>query len=240
MEFEWNDGGWQQKIFNSDFEGPDLWLDVTVPAGVSRVTLYHYIPGDFNGANRRRDFTIRLLKYQEDINAAEHAPPLADSRVMPAQGGAYRTFLVSQGHYWLHIISNYSYGATLQGVFIDRGDASFPASYDSVAETLNGTHYDPPQAGTALQGESGRLRAARALWAALDSRYASSVNMQLPSRILAYRAAIVDRASAGLLADWRWHLHLWTPADVADWDRVMARARKALPATHPSTSEALR
>lgn len=232
--FEWNDGGWQS-AFNADFEGPDLWLDVQVPAGLSRITLYHFIPGKFDSRNRRRDFTAELLKYDPDLNAAQRAPVLADTRIVPDQAGSYRTFLVSEGHYWVHIKSDYSYGATLQAVYLDRADVTAPAPYDTVPACLNGTHFDPPQPPPALATDPSRLRAARALWSALDEHRAGSVNMQLPYRTLAHRAALADHAAPELLANWRWELHLWTDEDQKEWEQVTAKAKKPMqePAVSP-------
>lgn len=232
--FEWNDGGWQQKVFDENFEGPDLWIDFSVPPGLSRVSLYHYMPGGYIGANRRRDFTVALVKYEPDLSAAQHAAPLATVRVVPAQAGAYQTFVVSEGRYMFHIMSNYSYGATLQGIFFDLANPTAVSPTDCVAECLNGTHFDPPQVGPALPTDSTRLRAARALWAALDAKLATTVPLQLHYRTLAYRVATEEKADSSLLANWRWNLHLWNMEDMAQWDKVVLPPPKGAPTTEIS------
>lgn len=238
IQGEWNDGAWQEAKFGPNFEGPDLWLGVQVPAGIHRVSLFIHDVGHNSGTDRRRDYTIQLKPYTEDLEAAQHEPALADVRVMPSQNPAYRTFLVSQGRYWIRIASNYSQMASLQAIFFDRADFTKPQENDSVASTLYGIAYNPPQPMPESSGDSNQLRAARSLWSALDSKYASTADMQLPYRVLAYRAAATGGGDKNLLTNWRWNLHLWTNEDWAEWEKVMAEARKLLPKTNPAGAQA--
>jgi hypothetical protein len=229
MQGEWNDGGWRDRQYGPNFEGPDLWFDASVPSGVHRVSFYNYLVG-LSAPDRRRDYVLSLLNYIEDLKDAQHEPVLARVRVEASQDPAYRTFLVSGGHYWFHFAGNYSHMVGVQALFVDAADFTAPAQGDAAEGYLYGVKCDPPQPGPESLSESSPLRAARALWAALDANYAATVNMQLPYRMLAYRAAAAAGAEPDLLENWRWNLHLWTPQDRIKWDNTMAESRKLIPA----------
>lgn len=226
MQSEWNDNGGRDM---PNFEGPDLWVGVAVPAGVHRVSLFIHDVGHNSGSDRRRDYTIQVKPYVDSVEAAQHQPTLVDERVMPSENPAYRTFLLSQGSYWIRLASDYSQMVSLQGVFFDLPNFTAPQENDSVASILYGIPYAPPQPGPENASESPQLHAARALWSALDAKYGAAPAMQLPYRIRAYRAAIAGGADANLLTNWRWNLHLWTPEDRAEFEKVMAQARKLIP-----------
>lgn len=237
VQGEWNDGGYRETFFGPNFEGPDLWFDIKVPAGVHRVTLYIQNIGNNNGTDRRRDNTIELRHYGNDLAEVQHAPALAVDRVFPSQNPAYHTFLVSEGRYWLRVASNYSQMVSVQALFFDTADFTGPGSDVPAASYMNGIAINPPHPGAERGSDSSPVEAARALWAALDARYAGAPALQLPYRMQAYRAALAGGADATLLANWRWNLHLWTPEDRAAWEKVMAAGRKAMP--HAATQQSI-
>ncbi len=229
---ELNDGGWQGKVYGQNFEGPDLWMGVTVPQGLTRVSVYFHNLGANGGDDRWRDYTVELRRNMSSTPDNEHAPPVATTRVATAQDIAYRTFLLSGGKYWLRVRSNYSHMAGESAVFFDRVEPR-PDPHDDddvTARYLSGVRYDPPPAPPRSASESEALRAARDLWDALDAAYANSnaTSLQFPYRHLAYRAAAANGATADLLENWRWTLHLWTPEDRAKWETVMAQSRESL------------
>lgn len=229
---EWNDGGWQGKIYGQNFEGPDLWLNVTVPAELTRVSVYFHNLGDNGGDDRWRDYTVELKQDVSGLNDAQRAPALATARVATAQDIAYRTFLLSGGKYWLRVRSNYSHMAGVSAVFFDRVEPR-PGPHDDddmTARYLSGVRYDPPPAPPRSASESDALHAARDLWDTLDAAYANAniTSLQFPYRHLAYRTAAANGASAELLANWRWALHLWTTEDRAEWEKAMAESRQPL------------
>jgi RNA polymerase sigma factor (sigma-70 family) len=234
---EWNDGGWQGNIFGPNFEGPDLWLKVTVPQGLTRVSIYFHNLGANGGDDRWRDYTIELRQNVGSTTDVEHAPALAMARVATAQDIAYRTFLLSGGKYWLRVRSNYSHMAGVSAVFFDRVEPR-PDSHDEddmTSRYLGGVRYDPPLVPPRSASEGDNLRAARDLWDALDAAYenSASASLQFPDRFVAYRAAAANGASPELLANWRWTLHLWTTEDRSQWENVMARSREALKTAKP-------
>jgi hypothetical protein len=222
---EWNDGGWQGNKFGQTFEGPDLWFRVAV-SNRTRVSVYIYNIGNNNSDDRWRDYVIEVKDFCDDLNAAQHAPVLAASRVPPAQNGAYRTFLLSDGQYWIRVASNYSHMVGVTAIYFDRAEAMQTAGDDVTSRYLSGVPYDPPAAPALDPAAPPALRAARDLWDALDN--SSAADVQMPYRLLAYRAAAANGASPQLLANWRWTLHLWTTEDRAEWENVMARSREAL------------
>jgi hypothetical protein len=238
---EWNDGGWQADKFGMNFQGPDLWLDVSVPPGLSRVSLYIYNIGNNGGDDRWRDYTIELKNYVPSQDEAQHAPVLAVTRVPPAEDAAYRTFLLSGGRYLLRVASNYSQMAMVSAVYFDRIGASNDPEDEVTARYLSGVPYDPPDAPARSESEPPALRAARDLWDALDAGYSNAniASLQFPYRHFAYRAAAANGASADLLANWRWTLHLWTPEDRAEWERVMAKSREARRAKQSAATQAM-
>jgi hypothetical protein len=222
---EWNDGGFQTDKFGQHWEGPDLWLDVIVPKGMHRFTLYNF-NGATTGMDRRRDFTVEVRRYLDPIENAQHAPVLARARVVTCRNTAYRTFLLHEGRYWVRIASNYSHMSGLTAAFFDHANVFGSAADDSTSYYLK-VPYDPPAVPNPRQAVAPQLRAATDLWNALDAAYghASAAAAQMPYRMLAYRAASAAGAHADLLANWRWTLHLWTPEDRAQWERVMVKSR---------------
>jgi hypothetical protein len=111
-------------------------------------------------------------------------------------------------------------------IYFDRAEAMQTAGDDVTSRYLSGVPYDPPAAPALDPAAPPALRAARDLWDALDN--SSAADVQMPYRLLAYRAAAANGASPQLLANWRWTLHLWTTEDRAEWENVMARSREAL------------
>jgi RNA polymerase sigma factor (sigma-70 family) len=227
---EWNDGGWQGNVYDTDWEGPDVWVEVAVPQGMHRVSLYIFnVDGDA-GTNRRRDYAIELKTYVPRIEDAQEAPILARSRFVPSINPVYKTFLVAGGRYWIRIASNYSFAAKVMSVMVDPADGSAPAADDATAHYLSGVPYDPPKAEPPTAGDSPQLQAAYKLWTSLDRVYdrAAAAPLQLPYRMLAYRAASAGGAKSELLANWRWALHLWTGQDRSEWEATMAKSRVRL------------
>jgi hypothetical protein len=234
---EWNDGGWQQ--YGPDFEGPDLWLNVELPPdGVYRFSMY------FNGAPmegniRGRDLLLEVKDFAP-IEVAQHAPTLARGRSLATQHPHYNTFVLPGGHYWIRLATSYSEMASLAATFIDRVDGPIPAEDDSTNHYLH-MDYNPPQVPPPATDEVPQLTAARELWSALDAAWShdGAAKYEVAYRIQAYRAAVAAGAPADLLANWRWHLLLWTTDDRAQWNTVMAQSRattKAAAQTQPTTA----
>jgi hypothetical protein len=70
------------------------------------------------------------------------------------------------------------------------------------------------------------IKAARELWSAAEgaSKVPGGVTTQRLYRIAAYRTAVSNAESEGVLANWRWAIRLWTQADRTEFQDVMAQA----------------
>jgi hypothetical protein len=114
--------------------------------------------------------------------------------------------------------------AGINGLMIDRLDA--PAVKGSAPKYAPPTYTDAD-----LRGRddvaTARIAAAVALWQSLDQAWDREGNLPLqrPYRLIAYRAAQTAGAGEPLLANWRWHLWLWTDPDRTSFQSAMAPAR---------------
>jgi hypothetical protein len=95
---EWNDNG---ETYPTDWEGPDLYVNVDVPEGVFNMSFYE-INDDGHGVREsRRDLEL-MVKARGDEEMGESftganfdaAPTLARSRVVNFYAGVYKKFLV--------------------------------------------------------------------------------------------------------------------------------------------------
>lgn len=224
---EWNDGGFS---YDTNWEGPDIWLTVHIPAGWHKLSLYFYNKDGHDGDNRFRDYPILVKPYTEKMEDEYNYPSFARARVTSFWNGVYETFAL-QGpvKYRVEIGSNHSHVALVCGVFLDRFtpkpgiDCAGSPDYLKLnsTETLIGPDPAP--------GEPELLTAARGLWKALDDAGATHPALDIagPERMLCYRAAAAANAPHDLLAAWRKRIGLWT----ADDDATAPVDEKYAPAT---------
>ena len=234
---EWNDYGNELDVYPWAFEGPDLWVTVTVPVGVHRASLYFFNKDGQSGQDRFRDFPIELkntLPNQKQMNAA---PTLARARVADFWGGVYEQFaLCGPAKFSFKVRRNHSHAVIIQGVFLDPMVKADATSMDAKPLSwMNGVSYGAPavdEATIAGSTDAATARAARKLWAELDRVQLdkSGSGVQWPMRVQALRAAQSAGAPASLLANWRWQMGLWNDADRANWNATMARAFAPPPA----------
>ena len=233
---EWNDYGNELDVYPWSFEGPDLWVTVTVPAGVHRASLHFFNKDGQSGQNRYRDFPIELkntLPNQKQMNAA---PTLARARVSDFWGGVYQQFaLCGPAKFSFKVRRNHSFGVTLNAVFLDPLAAPDASTTAKPLSWMHGVAYGAPvidEAEIAQSEDAATVQAARELWAELDRVQwdKSGSGVQWPMRLGALRAAQSAGAPASLLANWRWQMDIWSEADRADWNETMARAFPPPPA----------
>lgn len=220
---EENDGTWDGR-YSFAWDGPDLWIMAQVPAGPHRISLNFFNKDAHTGDNKYRDYPLELRRYDEDITAALQQPPLARARVRDFWDGVYQQFLVcGPGKFWIRIGRNHSHATTLQAILIDKLSDDAPGT--TTQPYMGFMHLPPdPPAVPPAGNDAPALTAARALWQQLDASYAKagSAALQWPLRLLAYRAAVAANAPASLLANWRWHLPLWTPQEHQEFETTMA------------------
>lgn len=232
--------------FPMEWEGPELWVALTVPSGPHRLSVYvnNMYSEELNQSYR--DF---LLELKRDVAASaapvaqpaviyrggnigrppspalsaqlDASPTLARTRLCNIRGGVTKQFIVNAaGKWWIKVNRNHSSNAKVMAVFIDR----LPAVGGKLPP---GITYAPPPAVAvaALSNPPTLTQAAQQLWAALDAAYTApaSASLQRPYRLLAYRAAASREGNQALLANWRWQLGLWTDADRQAFDQAFAR-----------------
>lgn len=126
---EWNDGSFDANKYPLTYDGPDLWLAVTVPAGAQRVSLYFVNKDGHDGGNAVRDYTLELKAPAPTVEAADNEPTLARARVQSFWGGVYKQFAVQgPGQFWIKIGRGGSHVTILQGVMIDAFGPAPPSA----------------------------------------------------------------------------------------------------------------
>ncbi len=248
IEAELNDLSCRLSTYDADWEGPDLWVDTTVPAGLYQVSLYfdnndeQSNTGGVDFDNKYRDYDLQLLSWQDDRDAVQRSQPQARARVVDFRGGVYKKFVVvGPARYVFRVGRNHSFGTKIQGVFIDRLAGDAPAKRTPLPGFENIDYSQHRDAATILDGnpKSDIYSAADALWTALDKAYDKPgvAALQYPLRIVAYRAAVAAKLPDNLLATWRWQMGIWTKEDRDAFDKAMAGAFKVYVVKHPAAAE---
>ena len=232
---EWDDHGEEYPVAH---EGPDTWIAVEVPQGLYRISLYFFNKDGKTANNRLRDYLVELKPSAPTTKQAFDLPTLARARVRDfGGGGVYKQFVVKGGErYYIKIARNGSFNTICSGVFIDK--LSGPVTqYDNLPQAwLGDVRYDPPE----YQGISEEISAqapadvkilqrAGDLWSSVGQTIDRDgmAGLHYPARLMAYRVALKAGATEKLLANWRWTLCLWMPADRAEFNTVMERGHEA-------------
>lgn len=245
---EWTDLSNFLNTYPWEWDGPDLWVTVKVPAGVHRASLYFYNKDGQRGHDRYRDFPIELKRaptgdpkfkempvdYRNELRRSravlshvDLTPTLARTRVSDFWGSMYKQFaLRGPGTFYFKVGRNHSNGVLVSGVFLDPvPNPNSPAKAPTALSWMNGVVYDAPVI-EAKSGEPEALIAARELWHELDLALwkKGGAGVQRPMRLQALRAAIAAGASPSLIANWRWKLELWNDEEQTQWRETMERA----------------
>lgn len=230
---EWDDHG---EAYPMTYQGPDVWISVSVPEGIHKLSFYFV---NFDGQivkNRFRDYLLELKPYVDDPKDWEKEPTLAKSRVQDFFDGEYQSFIVSgPAKYNLKVGRNYSFNTMCSGVFVDQllGPGS-PAADGSWLPYMEDVRYGAPDVPAPdHKGEQDAITDARALWKTLDDAYTSmaGVKNQYEMRLSAYRAAVRAHAPELLLANWRWKMLWWTTVEREQFLKVVQKAYAARQAT---------
>lgn len=240
------------EVYPLHYEGPDIWMGVSVPAGTHRVSLYFFNKDGHDGANRVRDYIIDVKQGVEDLVEAEASPNLARARVRDFWGGVYKNFtLEGPNDYYFVLRKNNSFNTIVQAVLIDK--LAGPEDERDVARDiyLGDVRYEAPTPkeqdavatavlAAAAPREKARLQAALDLWTALDNSWnkRGAETYHDEGRVLAYRAL---RAAAGqtesgqsLMWAWRWKLPLWPDEDRSEFTETMKQAWERFNLLHPT------
>lgn len=247
-EAEWDDHG---EDYAQTHEGPDVWVFVSVPSGLHRLSLYFFNPNGHEGPMRMRDYLVEVKPDAPSPAEADLLEPLARARARDFWGGVYKRFVVKgPGAFWVKVGKNNSFNTILQSVMLDRLELTAHPTSKTMA-WMGNVRYDAPRAdgsdGKSVKagiaatpvkfspGARWTSWAAQGLWSAMDEARGKpgGVAMEWPGRLLALRAALGTRSRQSMLASWRWRMALWTPEDRAEFGAVMARAHQSLISLEP-------
>ncbi len=244
VEAELNDVSYTKADYPLEWEGPDLWVDVKVPEGIHCVTLY-FTNNDSQDSkgdaeNKLRDYDVQVLPWADDKETVQRSAPLARARVTDFHGGVYKMFAVAgPARYIVRVGRNHSFVTKLQGVFIDQL-MPIPTDVEKSLPGFDTAEYDAPDpVDKAVIERDALLAAANGLWDLLDQSFdkRGAAGLQIPLRIVAYRAAAAAKAPDALLQRWRWQMGIWTKEDRDAFDKAMAAAFKAYSAGKPAANE---
>lgn len=227
-EAEWDDHG---EAYPMTHEGPDVWINVTVPRGVHRLSLYFVNPNGHDGPNRFRDYHLELKPHAGgDIRLAERSKSLAQARVQDFWGGVYKQFVLKgPNKYWLKVGRNDSFNTIVSGVFLDQLEGP-PWPYENMALPWMGNiKWEPPPLPVDWVEEdaSDDVRKTVELKLATDAAWRSkrTASSQRTFHLLAYRAALADLTTPKVVIEnWRWNLRLWTQDARLQFDDMMRTA----------------
>jgi hypothetical protein len=237
-----NDESFDTKTHPRTEPGPDLYIRVSTPGGVHRVSLYFqnhdaHTAKTGIGTNGQRDFVLQVKQpaaadddddlmqghssylgqtqlEPSDSTEAELAPTLAESRVSNFQAGVYKRLLIhGAGTYWIKINRNYSPCCKVSAVFIDRLDGKQSNWVDAKFKLPPATDYSTD---TTAKG------AAYHLWTAADAAIDrdGAVTLVNRARLMAYRAGVAAGIDEDTLANWRQTLSTWTDNDRDHFDQA--------------------
>lgn len=217
---DWDDHG---EAYSTSYEGPDIWISVTVPEGVHRISLYFFNKDGHDGANRCRDYSVELKAYKPATQETETLASLACTRVRDFWGPVYKQFVVrGPAKYCIKIQRNGSLNTIVQSVMLDKLAGPI-SSVDTIPLPKTGNlGYNAPFINLVSAWD---VPSARELWAALNESYGKEKACEISwhYRILAYRAALAGEGSEEMLSNWRWTLSLWSSEEREAFKSDMAR-----------------
>ncbi len=110
------------ETYRMSVQGPDIWIDVDVPAGTHRLSLYFMNKDGHNSANRWRDYMLRIYpSLPSTYGVMPNSPMLASTRIRDFWGGVYKTFLVEGPcKYLVAIERNYSFNTICSAILLDK------------------------------------------------------------------------------------------------------------------------
>jgi hypothetical protein len=225
-----NDFSDNEKIYPESYDGPDLWVRVTVPDSVHCLSLY-FLNNDAHTVSdaKYRDYDVTIVPDYGDDDNIESETPLARTRVTDFWGGVYKQFLVcGPASYVVRIGRNRSFGTRLQAVFLDRVTGELTDAPGQLPG-FNNVPYAPPDEPDDYH-PTPLTDAAVTLWNKLDDDLGlrGAIPLQMPLRIWCYRAAVIGGAPAAILERWRWQISIWTPDDRKKFDDAMKAAYETI------------
>jgi hypothetical protein len=224
---EWDDHGEEYPVVT---EGPDIHVDVHIPGGTHRISLYFVNDDRKSGRTRFRDYVVELRPTGGGAAASWDGPPLAKTRVQEFYGGAYKTFLaVGPAEYVVRIARNGSFNTICSGIFID----GWPTTESPPGLTypyMGDVKYGPPIGTEARPPALPRPGVVIVRPHPPRDRYA---NMDRSQQVTDYRAVLAIDPASPLCALLRWDLHLWSLDDRRQFSTKMLQAWSRIQQLNP-------
>lgn len=246
-EAEWDDHG---EAYPQTFDGPDVWVKVSVPEGLHQLSLYFYNPNGRESGMNRRDYLVEIRQGGLEFDNVEGAgivkasqykeleqniaglcrlPVHARTRVNKFAGsGVYKQFVLQKaGTYWVRVCRNNSFNTILNGVFISK--MTLPGELDQ-ASLKRGLSTDfcsicplPPDLNTEKLNTQ-ELAFLDTWKKSLGNGFSSaSAISRLRNALLAqYRHSADGQSGKGLSPLLKWILYLCTDEDHRSFDEMMA------------------
>lgn len=226
IQGEWNDGSWQAEKYPPGSDGPDLWFDVSVPAGVHRVSLLFINNDAHSGPNSDRDFLLEVKPFRDSTAEADALPTLCRARVVSFYMPVIKQFALSGGHYYIKVARQYSHVTKCSALFIDRLNGAPSQPESGFAPFMDSCKEYVPQA---IPGEANDPSPTARLCLAWRTTARDCLSNAAASSLLARRVQLYRAASAGgvpepLLSAMRWEMPYVTEQDRQQFDRAMAGA----------------
>ena len=109
------------EAYSGSVDGPHIYIDVTVPEGMFRLSLYFNNKDGHWGPNKFRDYVISIFRKKTDLPVDKYQNPLASCFLHEFRNGVYKQFsLKGPGTYLVKIDRNSSFNTILPGLFLDK------------------------------------------------------------------------------------------------------------------------
>ena len=221
-----------------------VWLDVTVPAGVSRASLYFFNKDNDTWLNKYRDYLILVKSFSPDKKDVLKSPTLALARVRRFWGGVWVRFVLRAGRYEILVLRNNSLNTILPMIALDKVSGPDTPYEKMRSPWLRFVRYGRPNVLGDPAGDTtnpGLLNLTMDAWNLLDrSADRDGSDVQRTCRLLCYRLAAAALGSSRnsdslttLVRSWRWELLLWDDEERSRFEVAMQEGWDKLVAANP-------
>lgn len=246
-EAEWDDHG---EAYPQSFDGPDVWVKVSVPEGLHQLTLYFYNPNGKEKPTSRRDYLVEVRQGELDFDHFEGSgivkksqykeleqkiaylctlPVQARTRVNKFAGsGVYKSFVLQKpGTYWVRVCRNNSFNTILNGVFISKISLPGEISQQSLKDGLSSDFckicpLPPDLKEENLNGQEKDFLKGWKTFLTSGIPFPAALSSQRNALLYQYRHLSSRQPSSALSPLLKWNLYFWSHEDRLQFDELMA------------------